>query len=236
MNYAEILKLCETVKLTITSEQRKVVEQATREQASSRIWFRLRAGRITASKVHAVCHTNLDMPAISLVKSICYPESYKFSTAATKWGCMHEKTALDLYRSTIEELHENVKIETCGLFLLENDPYLGASPDGLVSCSCCGDGCIEIKCPYCHKNDFIFEAVSSDKKFSLKDIGGETKLARDHSYCYQVQAQLHVTNRLYFDLWTEKDYHVEGSSLTRNFGQSVIRSVNIFFSQVFCQN
>ena len=102
------------------------------------------------------------MPAISLIKSICYPESENFSIATTKWGCMHEKTALNLYRSTIEELHENVKTETCGLFLSENDPYLGASPDGLVSCSCCGDGCIEIKYPYCHKDDFIFEAVSSD--------------------------------------------------------------------------
>ena len=99
--------------------------------------------------------------------SIYYPESNTFSTAAAKWGCMYEKIALDLYRSTIEELHANGKIETCGLFLSENDPY-------------------------CHKDDFIFEAVSSDKKFCLKDIGGETKLAQDHSYYYQVQAQLHV--------------------------------------------
>ena len=27
-------------------------------------------------------------------------------------------------------------------------PFLGASPDGLVCCSCCGKGLLEIKCPY----------------------------------------------------------------------------------------
>ena len=27
-------------------------------------------------------------------------------------------------------------------------PRLGASPDGVVQCECCGNGVLEIKCPY----------------------------------------------------------------------------------------
>ena len=41
-----------------------------------------------------------------------------------------------------------------------------APPDGFVKCACYDDGCLEIKCPYCHKEDFIFEAVDADRKLS----------------------------------------------------------------------
>ena len=31
--------------------------------------------------------------------------------------------------------------------------YIGASPDVFVVCDCCGKGCVEVKCSYCHKPD-----------------------------------------------------------------------------------
>jgi hypothetical protein len=60
------------------------VEKETRKQSGSRIWFRQRAGRITASKVKQVLGTKCDNPSKSLIKSICYPEAYQFSTVATR--------------------------------------------------------------------------------------------------------------------------------------------------------
>ena len=44
--------------------------------------------------------------------------------------------------------HKDVKVEPCGLFVIQNKSFLGASPDAVVSCSCCGKGVLEIKCPY----------------------------------------------------------------------------------------
>ena len=32
-----------------------------------------------------------------------------------------------------------------------DEPYLGASPDGIGFCQCHGQGIREIKCPYTHK-------------------------------------------------------------------------------------
>ena len=64
--------------------------------------------------------------------------------------------------------------------------YMGTTPDGKVTCACCGDGVIEIKCPYCHKNDSILNAME-DKIFFLK---GEIHLDTNHAYYYQVQTQL----------------------------------------------
>ena len=91
--------------------QKAAVESATRKQSASRVWFRFRTGHITASKMHSVLHANSDMPSVSLIKSICYPESYRFSVEATKWGCQHEKLALDAYRLMKGKQHLNFEWE-----------------------------------------------------------------------------------------------------------------------------
>ena len=72
---------------------------------------------ITASKMHSILHTNSDMQSVSLIKSICYPESYRFSTEATNWGCQHEKLALDAYRV----MKENQHFSYCRLWVLYFD-------------------------------------------------------------------------------------------------------------------
>ncbi len=40
---------------------------------------------------------------------------------------------------------------------------MGATPDGKVSCDCCGRKVVEIKCPFCHKGDSI--QLAMDDKF-----------------------------------------------------------------------
>ena len=56
--FNDILTYCRKVSLTITPQQCANVENATREQAKSKLWHRFRSGRITASKMYSVCHTN----------------------------------------------------------------------------------------------------------------------------------------------------------------------------------
>jgi nucleoside 2-deoxyribosyltransferase len=68
----------------LTPSHITTVERETRKQSGSKIWFRQRAGRITASRVKQVLGTKCDNPSKSLIKSICYPEAYQFSTAATR--------------------------------------------------------------------------------------------------------------------------------------------------------
>ncbi len=45
-------------------------------------------------------------------------------------------------------------VTECGLFLDIETPYIGASPDGLICCSCCGKGVLEVKCPLYVKDKF----------------------------------------------------------------------------------
>ena len=47
-------------------------------------------------------------------------------------------------KAYIEEMkrlkHKNFSVTNCGLFISKDRYYISASPDGLVSCSCCGKG------------------------------------------------------------------------------------------------
>ena len=71
------------------------------------MWHDQPAGRITASILKAACHTDPGQPSLSLIKAICYPHSVKFSTSATKWGCEHEKAALQEYEKFMIKTHDN---------------------------------------------------------------------------------------------------------------------------------
>lgn len=112
LSYPELLSKCEEVyaSLSITQDQAKLVENKTRTQSRSKTWFQQRSGRITASRLKASVHTKIAQPSQSLIKSICYPESHRFSTKATEWGCEHEKTAIDTYTNQYESLHSGFSV------------------------------------------------------------------------------------------------------------------------------
>ena len=179
--------------LYLTTEMVEAVEKETRLQSHSKLWYKFRAGRVTASKMKAVCRTSIDRPSKSLILSICYPELFRFTTAATRWGCTHERSARDCYKGFREKAHTHFSLLDSGLILNPEWPFLGASPDGTVHCDCCGSGVVEIKCPYCHHHDSALENQSCHV-----DNGDCLQLDRWHYY-YQVQTQIFVSNVDYCD-------------------------------------
>ena len=70
MQYDDLLIKCASVfcDLVITEKQANNVEVATREQTKSKMWFRYRTGRITASRFKAAVCT--DVTAISLLDQV----------------------------------------------------------------------------------------------------------------------------------------------------------------------
>ena len=182
LTYKELLDVGEDIVFELTSEQISEIEKHTRAQHGCDLWFKHRAGRITASKMKAACHTDPASPSISLIKQICYPKQSSFSTSATKWGCEHEDIARQLYCSEMQKQHTDFDCFTSGLVISEDYPFIAATPDGFRHCACCGEGVVEIKCPYCTNN--------SDPELAafLKD----GSLLSSHQYYYQIQTQMLV--------------------------------------------
>lgn len=122
-----------------------------------------------------------------------------------------------------------------GFFINPIVPFLGASPDGVASCHCCGVSVIEMKCPFCVKSD----KLDSVTGFYLeKDDEGKLTLNRNHQYFYQVQTQLGVCKResAYFAVWTEKDLHVEHILFDEEFWDMICQKSKQIFTQILCLN
>ena len=199
LNYPDLLEACDNVSIEVTDDMAQAVEKETRKQSKTALWFKYRAGRVTASRMKAVCHTDVTNPAQSLVKSICYPEAFNFTSKQTSWGCRHEKQARDRYEKTVRFKHTNLQVAECGLFINPQWPFVGASPDGIITCDCCPKGVLEIKCPFCHRDESIAAAITSDKNFCLTEVDGQISLDHCHAYYYQVQTQIFVCDIEYCD-------------------------------------
>lgn len=69
-------------------------------------------------------------------------------TPAIKWGKTKEEVALNEYAEMMKINHPSFSARRSGLMLNPNYPTLGASPDAVIDCMCCGKGLVEIKCPF----------------------------------------------------------------------------------------
>ena len=212
-NYAELIILADSYHLEdINQSMIEHLEQLTRDQSKSKHWFQYRAGRITASHFKQVVRTDPHQPSLSLLKGICYPYSQRFSTRATSWGCEHEREALLSYQTKLSSVHEGFCVSNCGFFLSMEHPFLGASPDALVQCKCCGEGVVEVKCPLCAAESSLKEAAVESRNFCLNEnSSGTLQLRHDHMYYFQCNLQILVTKRKYCDfvVWSPKETHIE---------------------------
>ncbi|KAL3854701.1 hypothetical protein ACJMK2_013959 [Sinanodonta woodiana] len=157
LSYEQVLDKCSATDISVSKEEASYLEKETRGQSNSLFWHRYRVGRITASNLYRVCHTSISQPSLTVLKTIC-----------ASYG---------------NNKHVNYKLVDSGLIINERYPQFGASPDGMISCDCCGDGCLEIKCPYSTKDKPILD----------------------------MQMQMFLSDRQYCDfyVWCPNDHHYE---------------------------
>ena len=200
VSYSTLLDRCDVVldTITVTDGGSKAVLSATWNQSSSSQWFAFRAGCNIKSKLRSATHTNVSQPSSSLIRSICYPEAYRFSALAMSWGIEHEKTACDQYVQSCSNHHIDLEVMESGVVISPAHSFLGATPDGMITCNCCGYGVLEVKCPFKCTTQPLSTLVS-DKAFCPEEINGRYALRKDQQYSYQVQAQLFVWDAKYCD-------------------------------------
>lgn len=140
----------------------------------------------------------------------------------------NEDVARQKYIEICRQKHSGLKVETCGLFVRTEYPHLGASPDGTVTCDCCGIGCIEIKCP----NTFCNQSLHNHSCYTSKE--NQLQLNTDHSYYYQVQTHLFVTRFSYSDLvlWTPNEIVIHRVTGDKPFQEAMIQKATTIFKDV----
>ncbi|KAL4091408.1 hypothetical protein QTP88_026104 [Uroleucon formosanum] len=181
---------------------RDAIEKETIEQYSSKKWLECRRNLITASNFGRIICLRADTGCENVIKNMLY--SSNVDCRAMEHGRENEHLA----RLELEKIL-GVKISECGLFIDAKIPFLGATPDGLIS----NDTLVEIKCPLSAANLTPEEGIRQ-RKITLWKINKNKEIIginTHHKYYYQVQGQLHVTERTFgiIAYWTNKGMKYE---------------------------
>lgn len=129
----------------------------------------LRKGRITASKSHGVYtkvnsvvsnRSQTEPRPTPLVSKLIDRDENLDHLPAIRWGQEHEEDALKSFYANEAMKHVDFKLEKCGLYIHQTKPYIGASPDALLTCKCHGTSPVEIKNPYTIRNESVIDGAS----------------------------------------------------------------------------
>uniref|UniRef100_A0A3B3TNE0 YqaJ viral recombinase domain-containing protein n=1 Tax=Poecilia latipinna TaxID=48699 RepID=A0A3B3TNE0_9TELE len=199
-----LLLCCEKYKnaAIVTDEQAEAIEKHTRLQHKCSAWYECRAGRITASSMHAVFATSLESPALTVVKQVCNPGN-TMSTVQTKWGVNHEVDAQRAY----------IKLR-CGFIINTDFPELGGSPDGLTTCDCCVDA-----------NDKNFCLQLSGSELHLKKH-------HPYYTRVQTEIFVTKSNHCDLVVWTQKDMAVVRVFPDQEFWEPRLQKAQSFFKNI----
>ncbi|XP_063222723.1 uncharacterized protein LOC134531105 isoform X1 [Bacillus rossius redtenbacheri] len=196
-----------------TPELCSVLEKKTVGQHGNIAWREARLDRLTASLFMKVCKMRDDTSCHNNVVAVVNPR--EINTDAVKYGRINEPTAIKIYESKFGD-----RVAPCGLFVDPEHPYLGASPDGIIS----SDRIIEIKClPSLNqlklKNPSVTtirDACKIKKMAVHLNSKGEIILDKKSSYYYQLQGQLNICRVRYATLVLFCDFDTEFISVERD--------------------
>ena len=216
--------------LKVSEEAIRKIENETREQRASSLWYEARRYRLTASIFGTVLQRKPDTPPDSLVLRILQPK--QFTTPATEWGKTHESVAITSYvQYQHSHGHSSLTVTPVGFHISLTHPYLGASPDGAVydpSTESEPFGFVEVKCPYTARNMTPVEACSSSSFFCTllqnSDDSDRVNLRTNHHYYAQVQGQLAIGGRPWCDFvaYTTKGINVQRIKFDNNYWENIL--------------
>lgn len=212
------------------------ITEVTAGQSQNVEWFRQRMGSLTASRFGRIlkfCAGGRGKVE-RLVKDVQDYESRSMTCIRTtnvpalKWGMKCEAVARKSYKCLLESQHKGVEVLQTGLHVCCSEPFLRASPDGIVSCSCHGERRIlEIKCPWSARDLDPVEAIETGV---ITYIGSENnaytlKPGDSRGYYEQVQGTMAITGirKCDFVMWTTRGMLKFEVTYDRVFWESVAK-------------
>ena len=130
--------------------------------------------------------------------------------------------------NTSKKHHKDVRYRECGIFIDKTKQYLGASPDLLIECSCCGETVVEIKNPFSIANEI---PSAHNLSFSFM-FNGQVALKQQYQYFSQVQGEMAITKRslCYFFVYARNGYHLETIRFNATYWCRLEENLTWFYS------
>lgn len=221
--------------IELTEAEIKKVKESTRGQSSNPVWKDFRTNLITASNFGAVCKKQPETEPDCLIPRLrCYKSDV--NTKAMQYGRKKECQARRDYAAGHRKTCGEVTVETTGLVVSKEFPFLGASVDALVKCDKCGTGAVEIKCPYVGRNMTPEELLTLKSSCLEKDESEQLKLRAQHNYMYQLMGQMKILGVEWCDfvIWTKKGINVERIQFSPEFWMgNMLFQLKFFYNSFF---
>ena len=236
--YPTVEEQCEQLVrgFTWSSEQSNIIAEKRWGQSCNSTWALYRVGIITASRLLSVLRKTDEDGKVKdqqstdnlTIQILGYNKEVK--TKAMNWGLMNEPIARKRYKVISQKCHSNFSVSETGIVLSVDWPYIGASPDAVVQCSCCGPGAAEFKVTWTHREKTIRE-FAQVQGTCLHIRNGNVALKHTHEYFYQVQTVMAVLKVSYVDffLLTSVDEHLERIDFDRDLWQQALPRLFSFF-------
>ena len=146
--------------MNLKLQKLQLIQLAKVTMTTQIIWYEERRKRITASNVGKIAKrrsTTKVSPTVQLFLNVKFQ-----GNSANQMGTFHEEDSNRECLKRKRELSPNISTSKCGLEVPVANPWLGASPAGLVHdpTSDPPDGLVEFKNPYTARNITLDEAVT----------------------------------------------------------------------------
>lgn len=154
-------------------------------------WKLYRSTRVTASKCYGLFtyYKNSNADWDKKITQFLNPKT--FENKHMRYGKMTEENAFMCYRNK-----SNKNVKQTGFIVDLDEPWLGASPDGIDIST---KTVLEIKCPASgqdHDLDWVLENCNATKKYVKSAVSTNGvityTLHKKHSYYAQIQTNMHV--------------------------------------------
>lgn len=202
---------------------------STIDQAKNSSWRLQRQKRISASskahKIHTRRSRNEDLAIQFLKHNTIRGKGLKY----VEYGIGMEDFAYKKY----SHMHNVDEIIKCGLVVHQKQPWICASPDGLIINSKKVKKLLEIKCPYTCKDTLLIDEKSEKINIPYLQYNKEKKiiLKQNHNYFTQCQIQMYCTGLEECDLFvcTKQDCITVPVKRDNLFLEKLVKKMEYFF-------
>ena len=234
----------DNLQMLMTPDNIMKIEQLTIGQSENLKWHLYRKYVITASKSHDVLTKMRKVQGVvdhvnmwSLFQKISGFIHVNPNIEALKYGRSMEVHAVNNFEEVFTNQHKDLKLKECGLFLHKDFPFIGGSPDRLVSCSCCERSCLEVKCPI-SINYTTPQDPNIKLPYLVKDDNNKLSLNRRHKYYTQCQVQMGVTGlkKCFFFVWTSHGFFVEEIKFDVQIWEEISQLFSVFYKEHYLKS
>lgn len=229
----QLIEIGKSISLNVSDDEVKEISKITSNKEKSKFYVGIRRGRISGSNFKSCCVASIENPPITTINYMINPRNLD-KVPSISYQTKNRKKAIEQYTWKAMCDHESFVYSSCGLIINPRRPYYIGSPDGIVSCSCHGNGCVEIKCIKLLESGGSFEALTVKPNNILSKTGKAYVLEKNHELYYQVQLQINLISLKYCDLvlWSPKDFLTIRVESDFHFWETAMTKASTFHERV----